>query len=184
VKRQARPDRPSDLESPQLTEPIWQIVEQCWVQQPKDRPTAKVVCEKLSALLKSQRREYLGSSVASSSTAVSLPGFLPPYSPIESQTSTCSQTSSYSQASSYSQTSSHSSMAKLPPVSNKFLSIDTSPRHLEWTRSTTSLVEHSLASGSSGTFYLPRSVGFPASGPSRPMTPRRSNPVVFSNHET
>jgi len=166
VKRQARPDRPSDLESPQLTEPIWQIVEQCWVQQPKDRPTAKVVCEKLSALLKSQRREYLGSSIASSSTAVSLPGSLPPYSPVEGQTST------------YSQTSSHSSMTKPPPVPSKLLSIDTSPRHLEWTRSTTSLVEHSLASGSSGTFYLPRSVGFPPSGPSRPMTPRRSN------HET
>jgi hypothetical protein len=171
VKRQARPDRPSDLESPQLTEPIWQIVEQCWVQQAKDRPTAKVVCEKLSALLKSQRREYIGSSIASSSTAISLPGSLPPYSPIESQTST------------YSQTSSHSSMTKPPAVPGKFLSIDTSPRHLEWTRSTTSLVEHSLASGSSGNFYLPQSVGFPPSGQSRPMTPRRSNPVVFSNNE-
>jgi len=52
VKRQARPDRPSDLESPHLTEPIWQIVEQCWMQQPEDRPTAKAVCEQLSALLK------------------------------------------------------------------------------------------------------------------------------------
>ena len=163
MKRQARPDRPSEFEAPQLTEPIWQIVEQCWVQQPKDRPIAKVVCEKLSALLKSKRREHLGSSMESTTAS------LPPYSSVSPIEST---------------TSSHSS-TKPPPVPNKSLSIDTSPRHLEWIAPITPVVEHSLASGSSGTF-LPRPSGFQGSHGSvfsHTISSQRSNMVVLSDYE-
>ncbi|KAF8956482.1 kinase-like domain-containing protein [Flammula alnicola] len=40
VKRNARPDRPSSDEAPQMTNAIWDIIEQSWSKNPADRPTA------------------------------------------------------------------------------------------------------------------------------------------------
>ena len=83
VEKHTRPDRPSDLEAPQLTESIWQIVKQCWAQQPKDRPMARLVCQKLSALRKFQRREYIGSSTQCASSLVPhTPSPSPTFSPL------------------------------------------------------------------------------------------------------
>jgi len=107
VEKHTRPDRPDDLEAPQLTEPIWQIVEQCWAQQPEDRPRAKAVCETLSALLKFQRRNYIGYSMESTANSSTL------YSP-------STESSTYFPLS-----------TKPPPVPSKSLILDTSPRHLE-----------------------------------------------------
>jgi hypothetical protein len=110
VEKHTRPDRPVDHEAPQLTEPIWRIVEQCWAQQPEDRPRAKDVCETLSALLKFQRRNYIGYSMESNSSTL--------YSP-------STESSAYSPLG-----------TKLPPVPSKSLTLDTSPRHSERSPST------------------------------------------------
>jgi WD40 repeat protein len=51
VERNVRPERPDHEDAPQLLDAIWQVVEQCWVKDPKCRPTASTVCDSLLCLL-------------------------------------------------------------------------------------------------------------------------------------
>ena len=50
AKRDIRPDRPDDEDAPQLSDAIWELAKKCWVKDPKQRPTASVVCDLLSHL--------------------------------------------------------------------------------------------------------------------------------------
>ena len=47
-----RPERPDDEDAPQLSDGIWELAEQCWVKNPKRRPTANAVCDIISDLLR------------------------------------------------------------------------------------------------------------------------------------
>ena len=51
VQRDLRPERPDDEDAPMLSDALWQIAENCWTKDPKDRPTATALCDKLSRLL-------------------------------------------------------------------------------------------------------------------------------------
>lgn len=51
VQRNVRPERPDDEDAPQLYDTIWYLAKACWVKDPKQRPTADVVCTTLSHLL-------------------------------------------------------------------------------------------------------------------------------------
>ena len=51
VKHDARPERPDDEEAPRLSDGIWEVAEQCWVRDPKKRPTASATCDIVSRLL-------------------------------------------------------------------------------------------------------------------------------------
>jgi len=51
VRQDVRPKRPNDEDSPQLSNKLWQLAEECWVKDPECRPTASAVCDTLSHLL-------------------------------------------------------------------------------------------------------------------------------------
>jgi serine/threonine protein kinase len=51
VQRDVRPERPEDDETPHLSDAVWALAEQCWVKDPKQRPTAIAVCDTISHLL-------------------------------------------------------------------------------------------------------------------------------------
>jgi len=51
VEQNVRPERPDDEDAPQLSDALWELVEKCWVKDPKSRPTANAVCNTLSDLL-------------------------------------------------------------------------------------------------------------------------------------
>lgn len=45
-----RPERPDEENAPNLTDAIWQLAEQCWMQDPKDRPEAGVICDTIEGV--------------------------------------------------------------------------------------------------------------------------------------
>lgn len=51
IERNIRPERPDDENSPQLSDPVWELAESCWVQDPKRRPSACALCDTLSHLV-------------------------------------------------------------------------------------------------------------------------------------
>jgi WD40 repeat protein len=51
VRQDVRPERPDEESAPQLSDAIWELVDQCWVKDPKHRPTANAVCDAISRLL-------------------------------------------------------------------------------------------------------------------------------------
>jgi WD40 repeat protein len=51
VKQGVRPERPDDEDAPHLSDAIWDLAENCWVKEPKHRPTAGAVCDAISNLL-------------------------------------------------------------------------------------------------------------------------------------
>ena len=51
VDRKLRPGRPNTIEAPQLSDDAWTVIQICWEAEPTSRPTADVVCNKLSILL-------------------------------------------------------------------------------------------------------------------------------------
>jgi WD40 repeat protein len=46
-----RPQRPDNDDAPQLSDRMWKLAEKCWVNDPKQRPTASTVCDTLSHVL-------------------------------------------------------------------------------------------------------------------------------------
>jgi len=44
VGQDVRPECP-DAEDSQLSDAVWRLAEKCWVKDPKDRPTANVICD-------------------------------------------------------------------------------------------------------------------------------------------
>ena len=65
VKHDARPERPDDEDAPTLSDGIWEVAEQCWVKDPRKRPTASATCDIVSRLL--------GSNVPPTSSNPELP---------------------------------------------------------------------------------------------------------------
>lgn len=51
VERNVRPERPDEDDGPQVPDTIWELAERCWVKDPKNRPTARTVCDTLSQIL-------------------------------------------------------------------------------------------------------------------------------------
>ncbi|KAJ7270812.1 kinase-like protein, partial [Mycena rebaudengoi] len=49
-RRGMRPDRPDDDECPKLNDALWELAERCWVQDPKARPTAPEIHDKIMYL--------------------------------------------------------------------------------------------------------------------------------------
>lgn len=58
ARNDVRPERPDDEDdegsTPQLTDAVWELAEQCWVKDPKQRPTAGALCDTIIQLLESQ----------------------------------------------------------------------------------------------------------------------------------
>ena len=50
MDRKTRPGRPNTTEAPQLSDDAWTIIQLCWKAEPTSRPTAIIVCNKLSTL--------------------------------------------------------------------------------------------------------------------------------------
>lgn len=48
-----RPERPDEENAPGLTDRIWQLAEQCWMQDPKDRPKARLICDTIEGVINS-----------------------------------------------------------------------------------------------------------------------------------
>lgn len=46
-----RPGRPDNEDAPHLSDPIWEIVTQCWVKDARERPTASFVSDGISQML-------------------------------------------------------------------------------------------------------------------------------------
>jgi hypothetical protein len=51
ARKDIRPERPDVEEAPQLSDAIWELAENCWVKDAKQRPTAGDVCDRISHLL-------------------------------------------------------------------------------------------------------------------------------------
>ena len=51
TKQDVRPERPENEDAPQLSDALWALAEQCWIKDPKRRPTAGAVCDAVSHLL-------------------------------------------------------------------------------------------------------------------------------------
>jgi hypothetical protein len=60
VKRNVRPERPDDDDAPQLSDAIWKLAKNCWIKEPKKRPTAAVLCTEVAHLLGRARSGALG----------------------------------------------------------------------------------------------------------------------------
>lgn len=58
VRNDVRPERPDDEDdeerAPQLTDAVWELAEQCWVKDPKNRPTADTLCDSIVLLLENR----------------------------------------------------------------------------------------------------------------------------------
>lgn len=48
VRQDLRPKRPRDKDAPYLSDFIWRLAEKCWVKDPRQRPTAVVLCDTIS----------------------------------------------------------------------------------------------------------------------------------------
>jgi WD40 repeat protein len=51
VRQGVRPERPDGEDAPQLSNPIWELAEQCWAKNPISRPTASAISDILSRLI-------------------------------------------------------------------------------------------------------------------------------------
>jgi hypothetical protein len=51
VKQHVRPERPDNCEAPQLTDEVWQLVERCWVSDPRKRPISDTICDDIRSML-------------------------------------------------------------------------------------------------------------------------------------
>jgi hypothetical protein len=72
VRNDVRPERPDDEDdedsASQLTDAVWELAEQCWVKDPKKRPTADALCDSVAHLL-----EIRGSNPLLESSPAPLP---------------------------------------------------------------------------------------------------------------
>ncbi|TFK68136.1 kinase-like protein [Pluteus cervinus] len=73
VARDTRPERPDEDEAPALTDELWDIAERCWVKNPKERPTAAVVCDDLQRCRDNNKH----SSFVTSPISATAPGASP-----------------------------------------------------------------------------------------------------------
>ena len=64
-----RPERPDEENATSLSDPIWQLAEQCWMKDPKDRPKAGVICDAIEGVISSSS----ALSPLSTGTLVALP---------------------------------------------------------------------------------------------------------------
>ena len=51
ARQNVRPERPDNEDAPHLSDAVWELAERCWVKNPKERPTAKIVCDRITDLL-------------------------------------------------------------------------------------------------------------------------------------
>lgn len=54
-----RPDRPNDPNGILMQDDLWRLVNECWVQEPKDRPSMDHVLEKLTSIAKAGDSQQL-----------------------------------------------------------------------------------------------------------------------------
>ena len=72
VQRDVRPERPEDDETPHLSDAVWALAEQCWVKDPKQRPTAVAVCDTISHLLETTAAQAAQTQLQPSPSSPSL----------------------------------------------------------------------------------------------------------------
>jgi len=65
-----RPARPDGEDAPQLSDGVWELAENCWVKDPKHRPIASAVCNRLSHLLDTAAFQVLTHETSLSHTPV------------------------------------------------------------------------------------------------------------------
>jgi hypothetical protein len=51
VQHDVRPEQPDNEGAPQLSDAVWELAKNCWVKNPKHRPTTSVVCDTVLCLL-------------------------------------------------------------------------------------------------------------------------------------
>ncbi|KAF9530207.1 kinase-like domain-containing protein [Crepidotus variabilis] len=69
-KDNRRPERPDPEAAPQLTDSMWDIIEQCWVSDPENRPKAAAIPDKLAALMKSSTPDLIFSDTSISQSRI------------------------------------------------------------------------------------------------------------------
>jgi hypothetical protein len=55
VDQRVRPERPDHNESPQLTDEVWQLNEDCWVPNPRGRPVVDAICDRIRSILDNRK---------------------------------------------------------------------------------------------------------------------------------